>query len=281
MRDLIHRAKACDKLTEGAASSLWHFVKTVVDQAPEWAACHHPRRYMTLFQFTSNFAEGEFSVWKRSDAKLTYASSLVDVFHTGQTVMRQRREQELLRLGAGTRGSFAKPVAAVASGTPACLRMAWRICTPTIAKRLATEYAQAENMDINVVDGTTIEIFWRGSPSVDDDSEQPQLSARKKTKSGAPTAAQSAAVVRALDDVPRGDYVAGEELCGLRFCTSNGSADWQHPWLFYLPQTQFSGNVVRKDGRLVCNFQSAGDERRPCPTARELGASCHAGDQEG
>ncbi len=116
-------------ITADAAGGVASFIAASDSQRGAWAASAHPSRSMTLNDYTSNGAEVEFLVWKKT-AGLTRATSTAGALPWGRSLFAIRHEAE----AAAASGAQQFKKSCMLLGTqPAPVKLAFTVCTPRVA----------------------------------------------------------------------------------------------------------------------------------------------------
>ena len=163
------RAEAAQLITADAAGGVTSFIAASDSQRGAWAASAQPSRSMTLNDYTSNGAEVEFLVWKKT-AGLTRATSLQELYHGGRSLFAIRHEAE----AAAASGAQQFKKSCMLLGTqPAPVKLAFTVCTPRVAKQLLRQYELAEMMTCTVVSDTELDVQWNDGHS--DHARRPRV----------------------------------------------------------------------------------------------------------
>ena len=264
LQDMVARAETAQLITADAAGAATSFIAASDSQRGAWAASAQPSRSMTLNDYTSNGAEVEFLVWKKT-ARLTRATSLQELYHGGRSLFAIRREAE----AAAASGAQQFKKSCMLLGTqPTPVKLAFTVCTPRVAKQLLRQYELAEMMTCTVVSDTDLDVQWNDGQS--DHADEDLVSERpwRKVRTGT---TEDTKVMSALASVASEHFQPGEGKCGLRFRREPG-ADANHPWRFYgvhRLEKRYGGKVVLIGGRLCCRASAGGS---PCAFAREFGS---------
>ena len=263
LQDMVARAETAQLITADAAVAATSFIAASDSMRGAWAASAQSSRSMTLNDYTSNGAEVEFLVWKKT-SRLTRATSLQELYHGGRSLFAIRHEAD----AAADSGAQQFKKSCMLLGTqPAPVKLAFSVCTPRVAKQLLRQYELAEMMTSTVVSDTEVDVQWNDGQS--DHADEDLVSERpwRKVRTGT---TEDNKVMSALASVASEHFQPGEGKCGLRFGREPG-ADANHPWRFYgvhRLEQRYGGKVVLIGGRLCCRASAGGS---PCAFAREFG----------